>query len=71
VVHSPLSRLIFEEQKQLVHDALRRATPSQQRIARLLMNGLRSCDIASRLGVLPSAVTHTKERLRPLLLRAT
>lgn len=70
VVVSPLNRLILEERQRLIARALRRATPSQRRIARLLMNGLRPCEIALRLCVLPSAVAHTKRRLRPLLVHA-
>jgi DNA-binding CsgD family transcriptional regulator len=61
-----LSRLILKERVQIIQGALRRATPAQRQVASLFLDGLKRCDIAKRLGISPSAVTHTLQRLRPL-----
>ena len=63
----PITKVISEERARLVHEALRRATPSQQTIAQLLMRGRKRCEIARQLGISRSAVTHMLQRLRPLL----
>jgi DNA-directed RNA polymerase specialized sigma24 family protein len=66
----PVSQLISEERARIVQEALRHATPPQRNVAKLLMSGLRRCDIAKHLGVTRSAVSHALQRLGPLLLHA-
>jgi DNA-directed RNA polymerase specialized sigma24 family protein len=63
----PVNSLISEEQTQIIHAVLRRATRAQQNIAQLLMSGHQRCEIAERLGVSRGAVTRMLQRLRPLL----
>jgi len=67
---NPVSTLLSEERSQVIQTALRRATPRQQKVAKLLMDGLQACQIAKRLHITRSAVTQILHRLRPLLLHA-
>jgi DNA-binding NarL/FixJ family response regulator len=68
VALDPLSGLVLEEMAARVQRAIRSATPRQQCVAQMLMDGLRPCEVARRLRVSASNVTHIVQRLRPLLI---
>jgi hypothetical protein len=50
-VLDPLNQIMSRECKEMVQDALRRATPAQRNVANLVMHGFPLCEIAKRLGV--------------------
>jgi len=68
---SPLADLVDREMRERLRGAVDELTPEQREVVRLRLAGLRSPDIAARLGITPETVrmreSRASKRLRELL----